>query len=103
MNKFIISIIFILFVSINTSSLEDKVASLPDLTDLTFNFYSGYLDLPNSVKSIHYFFEESRKSPQKDPVVLWLQGFPSPHLIIYHSINQKGVPDVQAWPVGPPN
>ena len=41
-----------------------------------FNLYSGYLDLPNTTKSIHYIFEESKRDPENDPVVIWLNGGP---------------------------
>lgn len=39
--------------------------------------FSGYLDIPNSLgKSLHYMFVESQNNPEKDPLVLWLNGGP---------------------------
>lgn len=61
---------------------SDLIISLPGLEAIekkekkTFEKqYSGYLTLPKG-ESLHYWFIESQKSPEKDPVVLWLNGGP---------------------------
>lgn len=39
--------------------------------------YSGYLDVKNPNRSLHYVFVESINGPNnKDPVTLWLNGGP---------------------------
>ena len=43
----------------------------------SFATFSGYLNIPNSGgKSLHYMFVESQNNPEKDPLVLWLNGGP---------------------------
>lgn len=38
--------------------------------------YSGYLNLSNPLKKLHYLFLESQNDPKNDPVLLWLNGGP---------------------------
>lgn len=58
------------------------LAAHPDLVVDLPNFpykgtmYSGYLDLDNPAKKLHYMFVESSNDPEKDPLVLWLNGGP---------------------------
>lgn len=41
------------------------------------NVYTGYLDVRNPNRSLHYVFVESVNGPNnKDPVTLWLNGGP---------------------------
>ena len=54
----------------------DKVASLPQMDDLSFGLYSGYVDIPNSKKSLHYMSALSRGNPLTDPLVIWFNGGP---------------------------
>ncbi|EKD20552.1 uncharacterized protein L3040_004158 [Drepanopeziza brunnea f. sp. 'multigermtubi'] len=42
----------------------------------TVKQYSGYLDDDEDDKHLFYWFFESRNDPEKDPVVLWLNGGP---------------------------
>ena len=58
--------------------LKDLVTNLPGLPSTpTFDIYSGYLDIPNSLgKALHYVFVESQNDPITDPVILWLNGGP---------------------------
>jgi carboxypeptidase C (cathepsin A) len=60
-----------------SDALNDKIDNLPGLTtDLTFNQFSGYLNLPNSEKQIHYWFVESETTPDTAPLVFWTNGGP---------------------------
>ncbi|KAJ6542708.1 serine carboxypeptidase [Mycena capillaripes] len=47
----------------------------PDLCDTSVKQYSGYLDIADD-KHLFFWFFESRNSPSKDPLVLWLSGGP---------------------------
>jgi cathepsin A (carboxypeptidase C) len=54
----------------------DEIHSLPGLAVKSkFRQYSGYLNATNR-RHFHYWFVESQKDPQKDPVILWLNGGP---------------------------
>jgi len=55
---------------------KDLVNHFPTWPEYTFKVYSGQLQLTNPNFTIHYIFVESQKEPQKDPVVLWLNGGP---------------------------
>lgn len=55
----------------------DKVDYLPGMDNFTFNMYSGYVAVNNSVsKNLHYLFVESQNSPANDPLVIWFNGGP---------------------------
>lgn len=56
---------------------EDAVVTnLPGLTHpLTFQHYAGHLELAAGEK-LFYWYTESQESPEKDPIVLWLNGGP---------------------------
>jgi len=41
-----------------------------------FGFFSGYLNIPNTGKSLHYLFAESQSSPSTDPLIIWFNGGP---------------------------
>jgi cathepsin A (carboxypeptidase C) len=55
---------------------SDEIHSLPGLAVKSkFRQYSGYLNATNG-RHFHYWFVESQKDPQKDPLILWLNGGP---------------------------
>lgn len=47
----------------------------PKLCDSSVQQFSGYLDI-SETKHLFFWFEASRHSPKKDPVMLWLNGGP---------------------------
>ena len=59
---------------------SDKITTLsslpgwPETTD--FDMYSGYINVPDTSKEIHYVFLESRKDPMNDPLIVWFNGGP---------------------------
>ena len=56
---------------------EDRVISITGMADsFPFGYFSGYLEIPNSGKSLHYIFVESQSNPTTDPVILWFNGGP---------------------------
>lgn len=60
-----------------TDALNDQVTELPGLTVPTlFSQFSGYLNLPDTKKQIHYWFVESESNPDTDPLVFWTNGGP---------------------------
>jgi len=52
-----------------------NLSTLPEIPAYTGKIYSGYLEI-SANKSFHYVFVESLSNPEKDPVVLWLNGGP---------------------------
>uniref|UniRef100_A0A7S3KQX2 Carboxypeptidase n=1 Tax=Euplotes crassus TaxID=5936 RepID=A0A7S3KQX2_EUPCR len=38
--------------------------------------YSGYLEIPNKQRKLHYVFAESQNDPATDPLVIWFNGGP---------------------------
>lgn len=62
------------------SMANDEIKSLPGLNyTLNFKHYSGYLRADERSKGnlfLHYWFVESQSEPDKDPLVLWLNGGP---------------------------
>lgn len=60
------------------SANDDEIHSLPGLsTKLPFKHYSGYLNADDKQNRFwHYWFVESQSNPDKDPLVLWLNGGP---------------------------
>ena len=56
----------------------DIVYNLPglDLAGSNTTMWSGYINIPDSSKRIHYLFVESRSDPSTDPVLIWYNGGP---------------------------
>ena len=55
----------------------DRVEYLPEMgTFDKYAMYSGYLDIPDSHKSLHYIFVESQRDPTTDPLIIWYNGGP---------------------------
>lgn len=46
------------------------------LCDSSSKQYSGYLDIADDAHLFYWFFESRSKHPEKDPLVLWLNGGP---------------------------
>jgi len=58
-------------------ALADEVKNLPGAESLDFSFrqFSGYLSISDT-KHLHYWFTESSRAPEKDPVAFWTNGGP---------------------------
>ena len=55
----------------------DRVLEVPGMAVFdNFAFYSGYLPIPDTGKSLHYLFAESQSNPATDPLIIWFNGGP---------------------------
>ena len=74
-----INFVSFIFLTIYTLS---KCTATEDLVDNLFGdlykkkIYSGYLGTADKNRNLHYVFVESQNNPEKDPLVLWLNGGP---------------------------
>ena len=56
---------------------EERVSELPMMGKFDqFGMFSGYLDIADTTKKIHYLFVESANDPKTDPLVIWFNGGP---------------------------
>ena len=68
--------LILIILSINILfSLTELVGDLPGYP-YKGKMFSGYLNLNNPKKKLHYLFLESQNDPSTDPVLLWLNGGP---------------------------
>ena len=73
--QIILSLFIFAFYSSHCSP-EDEIVSLPGLAKKpSFKQYSGYLSGGQDIH-LHYWFVESQGNPEKDPLILWLNGGP---------------------------
>jgi carboxypeptidase C (cathepsin A) len=66
---------FILLSVILSSCFSELVKDLPDYP-YKGRMFSGYLNVENPKKKLHYLFIESENDPKNDPLILWLNGGP---------------------------
>lgn len=78
MKKIICLLILFLISAISSKPEEDKVTNFPNYNYNKSDMYSGYLRVKELLgsKKLHYFLIESQGNPDKDPLVLWLNGGP---------------------------
>lgn len=56
---------------------EDRVLYLPEMGYFDkFGAYSGYVDIKEKKKRIHYMFVESQTNPSEQPLIIWFNGGP---------------------------
>ncbi|VDK29960.1 unnamed protein product [Gongylonema pulchrum] len=58
-------------------AFADEIIQLPGAEQLQINFrhYSGYLKV-SGTHFLHYWFVESQRSPEQDPLIFWFNGGP---------------------------
>ena len=57
----------------------ELVKNLPRMNngqDFDYNMWSGYVDIPQTTKQIHYLMAESQSNPDTDPLIVWFNGGP---------------------------
>ncbi|KAF8599602.1 serine carboxypeptidase [Ceratobasidium sp. AG-I] len=57
-------------------SYQVRVKRVEDFCDTTVKAYSGYLDVEYGTKHLFFYFFESRRAPDADPVLMWINGGP---------------------------
>ena len=56
---------------------EERVTALPFMDTFDqYGMFSGFLDIADTSKKIHYLFVESANDPKTDPLVIWFNGGP---------------------------
>ena len=74
-----IQIGIILILTMNQSILvpvHDEVVDLPQMPDLSFDLYSGYLPINNTDHYLFYIAALSQRNPATDPIIFWFNGGP---------------------------
>lgn len=72
-----VALLAILFAVVFAQNNPDKITHLPFTHGPIGNMYSGYIEVDSTTRrNLHYWFVESQGDPEKDPLVLWLNGGP---------------------------
>jgi carboxypeptidase C (cathepsin A) len=72
MQLFVAVLVYVCVYAVCANS--DEITSLPGYSEpIKFKQYSGYLQSnATNNRNLFYWFVESQRSPEKDPVLLWL-------------------------------
>jgi cathepsin A (carboxypeptidase C) len=74
--KYLLAIILLIAIAY-AKPTEDRVLEVPDMAKFdTFELYSGYLEIPDKQRRLHYVLAESQNDPKNDPLVIWFNGGP---------------------------
>ncbi|XP_038067409.1 lysosomal protective protein-like [Patiria miniata] len=72
----VLAVLVCVFCVSSAQPAADEITSLPGVSGpLSSRQYSGYLSASGTIK-LHYWFVESERDPQNDPLVLWMNGGP---------------------------
>lgn len=56
---------------------SDRITSLPEMgTFDKYGAFSGYIDIADTTKKIHYLFFEAQNNSADAPVLIWFNGGP---------------------------
>jgi cathepsin A (carboxypeptidase C) len=56
---------------------EERVTWLPNIGTIDkFDMFSGYANIPETSKQLHYLFNASQGNPATDPLIIWTNGGP---------------------------
>jgi serine carboxypeptidase-like clade 2 len=68
--------------AVDSSSVDDKILSLPGQPPVSFQQYSGYVTVDeNQDRALFYYFVEAESDPASKPLVLWLNGGTSDFIV----------------------
>ncbi|KAJ6408395.1 hypothetical protein OIU84_011666 [Salix udensis] len=77
--------------SVDSSSVDDKILSLPGQPPVSFQQYSGYVTVDeNQDRALFYYFVEAESHPASKPLVLWLNGGPGCSSIGIGALSENG-------------
>ncbi|KAJ6741661.1 CARBOXYPEPTIDASE [Salix viminalis] len=77
--------------SVDNSSVDDKILSLPGQPPVSFQQYSGYVTIDeNQHRALFYYFVEAESHPASKPLVLWLNGGPGCSSIGIGAFSENG-------------
>ena len=75
--KFATALMATAFAVVSAKPEEDRVTSLPEMgTFDKYGAFSGYLDIADTSKKIHYLFFEAQADAENAPVLIWFNGGP---------------------------
>ena len=75
--KFTASLIAMAAPMVMAAPEAERVTWLPSIGSIEgFNLYSGYVNVPETSKQLHYLFNESQSNPSTDPLIIWTNGGP---------------------------
>jgi serine carboxypeptidase-like clade 2 len=61
---------------VNALPEEDRVTELDQMQPTGYNMFSGFMDLNNTNRKIHYVFVDSQNNNETDPLLIWFNGGP---------------------------
>jgi serine carboxypeptidase-like clade 2 len=68
--------------AVDSSSVDDKILSLPGQPPVSFQQYSGYVTVDEiQDRALFYYFVEAESDPASKPLVLWLNGGTSDFIV----------------------
>ncbi|RDX85913.1 Serine carboxypeptidase-like 22, partial [Mucuna pruriens] len=71
----IFSIFSCIAVAVPKEQEQDRISSLPGQPPVTFSHFSGYVTVNEQHgRALFYWFTEATTSPEKKPLLLWLNG-----------------------------
>jgi len=76
MNSITFALLVLCISTVIGKPAADLVKELPEMEVFPYGYYSGYVDLPASTKTIHYVLIESQNDWTTDPLVVWFNGGP---------------------------
>ena len=75
--KFATAVLATAIATVSAKPEEDRVTYLPEMGNFDkYGAFSGYLDIQDTTKKIHYLFFEAQTDSANAPVLIWFNGGP---------------------------